>query len=203
MSRRAAASSSFPIAFYSPETKLAGGLGGLLTFRRLGAGTTERPSSIYFYAIYTQMKQFSMSWEPEFYFRKESWLAKGRLVVERYPDKFWGTGPDCPRIRPKRITRRGPSSFEGSLLRKVLPSANLYAGLQFRYERFRVLKSDPGGRLESGAIPGSGGATVTGLGFVLNRDSRDDIFFPRRGDYWLLSALFNSRAFGGDSPIRT
>ena len=87
-----------PIAFYSPETKLAGGLGGLLTFRRQGAGAAERPSSFYFYAIYTQMKQFSMSWEPEFYFRKESWLAKGRLVVERYPDKFWGTGPDCPRF---------------------------------------------------------------------------------------------------------
>ena len=80
----------------------------------------------------------------------------------------------------------------------MLPSANLYAGLQFRYERFRVLRSDPGGRLESGAVPGSGGATVTGLGFVLNRDSRDDIFFPRRGDYWLMSALINSRAFGGE-----
>jgi hypothetical protein len=85
-----------PLAFYSPETKLAGGLGGLLTFRRSGAGSTDRPSSFYFYAIYTQMKQFSMSWEPEFYFRKESWLAKGRLVIERYPDKFWGTGPDAP-----------------------------------------------------------------------------------------------------------
>ncbi len=79
----------------------------------------------------------------------------------------------------------------------MLPAANLYAGLQFRYEHFRVLKSDPGGRLESGAVPGGRGATVTGLGFVLNRDSRDDIFFPRRGDYWLMSALFNSRAFGG------
>ncbi len=186
-----------PIAFYSPETKLAGGLGGLLTFRRLGGGATDRPSSVYFYAIYTQMKQFSMSWEPEFYFRKESWLAKGRLVVERYPDKFWGTGPDAPDSAEEDYT---PRSFlvEGSVQRKVLPSLNLYAGLQFRYEHFRVLKSDPGGRLESGAVPGGRGATVTGLGFVLNRDSRDDIFFPRRGDYWLLSALFNSRGFGGE-----
>ncbi len=74
-----------PIAFYSPETKLAGGIGGLLTFRRSGAVSTDRPSSFYFYVIYTQMKQFSMSWEPEFYFRKGTWLAKGRLLVERYP----------------------------------------------------------------------------------------------------------------------
>lgn len=185
-----------PIVFYSPETKLAGGVGGLLTFRRSGAGAAERPSSIYFYMIYTQKKQFSMSWEPEFYFRRETWLAKGRLQVERFPDKFWGAGPDAADSAEEAYT---PRTFlvEGSVQRRVLPSANLYAGLQLRYERFRVIKSDPGGRLESGAVPGSRGATVTGLGVVLNRDSRDDIFFPRRGDYWMLSALFNSRAFGG------
>lgn len=81
-----------PLAFYSPETKIAGGLGGLLTFRPSRAGAAERPSSIYFYAIYTQLKQFSMSWEPEFYSRQETWLVKGRLLLERYPDKFWGIG---------------------------------------------------------------------------------------------------------------
>lgn len=186
-----------PIVFYSPETHIAGGLGGLLTFRRAGAVTTERPSSIYFYAIYTQLKQFSMSWEPELYFRKEAWLVKGRLQIERYPDKFWGVGPAAPGAAEEGYTPRS-IMLEASFLRKWIPSANLYAGLQIRYERYRIIKADPSGAIGRGAITGSGGGTATGIGFVLNRDSRDDVFFPRRGDYWLLSGLFNSRAFGGD-----
>jgi len=186
-----------PIVFYSPETKLAGGMGGLLTFRRTGARAAERPSSIYFYAIFTQRKQFSMAWEPEFYFNSESWLLKGRLLVQRYPDKFWGPGPEAPDSAEEDYTPR-TALLEGSFLRKVAPSANLFAGIQLRYERFRILKSDPGGAIGRDTVGGSRGATVTGLGFVLNRDSRDDIFFPCHGDYWLLSLLFNTKAFGGD-----
>jgi outer membrane protein assembly factor BamA len=185
-----------PIVFYSPETKLAGGVGGLLTFRRAGAEASERPSSIYFYTIYTQKKQFSTSWEPEFYFGRESWLVKGRLLFERYPDKFWGTGPEALAAAEENYTPR-TLVLEASVLRKILPEADIYAGLQFRYERFRVLSADPGGAIGKGAVPGSRGATVVGLGLALNRDTRDDIFFPRRGDYVIFSALFNSRALGG------
>lgn len=186
-----------PIAFYSPETKLAGGMGGLLTFRRAGARAAERPSSIYFYAIYTQKKQFSMAWEPEFYFDRETWLLKGRFLIERYPDKFWGTGPEAPDTAAEDYTPRS-ALLEASFLKKIAPSADLFAGVQLRYEKFSILKSDPWGAIGRDTVGGSRGATVTGLGFVLNRDSRDDIFFPRHGDYWILSALFNSRAFGGD-----
>jgi outer membrane protein assembly factor BamA len=186
-----------PIAFYSPETKFAGGVGGLLTFRRSGSGTVERPSSIYFYAIYTQLKQFSMSWEPEFYYRKEAWLLKGRLQVEKYPDKYWGVGPISPDAAEEGYTPRSVT-IEASFQRKLIPSAGLYAGLQARYERYTIIKVDPAGAIGRDAVVASGGGTATGIGFVLNRDSRDDIFFPRRGDYWMLSALFNAKAFGGD-----
>jgi outer membrane protein assembly factor BamA len=186
-----------PIVFYSPETKLAGGLGGLLTFRGSRAGAAGRPSSIYFYAIYTQLKQFSISWEPEFYFQKEAWLVKGRLLVERYPDRFWGIGPAASEAAEEGYTPRSVM-LEASFQRKVVPAANLYAGFQIRYERYRIVKADPVGIIGRGAIAGSGGGTGIGIGFVLNRDSRDDVFFPRRGDYWLLSAVFNARAIGGD-----
>jgi outer membrane protein assembly factor BamA len=186
-----------PIVFYSPETKLAGGMGGLLTFRRAGARAAVRPSSIYFYVIYTQLKQFSMSWEPEFYLRREDWLVKGRVLIERYPDKFWGIGPATPDAAEEGYTPRSVM-IESTFQKKVVPSAALYAGLQVRYERRKIIKVDPGGAIGRGAIAGSEGGTATGIGFVLNRDSRDDVFFPHRGDYWLLSALFNTKAIGGD-----
>jgi outer membrane protein assembly factor BamA len=186
-----------PIVFYSPETHMAGGLGGLMTFRRSGAGATERPSSIYFYAISTQLKQFSMSLEPESYFQKETWLLKGRLQVERYPDKFWGIGPAAIDVAEEGYTPRS-LLIESSVLRKVVPAANLYAGLQVRYEKDRMIKVDPAGAIGRDAVTGSDGGTATGIGFLLNRDSRDDIFFPRRGDYWQLSAMFNTKVLGGD-----
>jgi outer membrane protein assembly factor BamA len=187
-----------PIVFYSPETKFAGGIGGLLTFRPRRAEPSDRPSSIYFYGIYTQLKQFSTSWEPEFYFGKEAYLLRCRLLVERYPDKFWGVGPDSPDSAEENYTPRSVQ-IEASFLKKVLPRAQLYAGPQLRYENFRILKAGPPeALLGRGAVTGSAGGSVAGLGLILNRDSRDDIFFPHRGDYWQLSAMFNSRAFGGD-----
>ena len=109
-----------PIVFYSPETKIAGGLGGLLTFRPSRAGAAERPSSIYFYTIYTQLKQFSMSWEPEFYSRQETWLVKGRLLLERYPDKFWGIGPAAPDGAEEGYT---PRSVRGNICRSARPAS--------------------------------------------------------------------------------
>ena len=185
-----------PIVFYSPETKLAGGVGGLLTLRSPKATATDRPSSMYFYAIYTQMKQFTLSWEPEIYIGREAWWLKGRFLFERYPDKFWGIGPDAPDTAEECYTPR-TMMFEGYFLRQLVPSAGLYAGLQFRYERLRMLGTEPGGSLDRGAVGGSAGSTVAGVGLAVSRDSRDDIFFPRRGDYWLASLLRYSKALGG------
>ena len=186
-----------PILFYTPETKLAGGVGGLLAFRPSANPDGGRPTAVNFYALYTQRKQFMARLEPEIYLDREKYLIKGKFGFERYPDKFWGFGDSAPSTNEEDYTPRMLSA-EASFLKKIAPRASLYAGLQVIFQSFKIVSSDPGGRVATGSVPGATGGTVAGLGFVLNRDNRDDIFFPHRGDYWHLAAIFNGKALGGD-----
>jgi outer membrane protein assembly factor BamA len=57
---------------------------------------------------------------------------------------------------------------------------------------------EEGGMLDSELIPGSGGAKITGLGFVLNFDNRDNVYSSIRGNYLIFKGGFSSRNFGAD-----
>ncbi len=191
-----------PVLFYMPETKLGGGVGGLITYRPASSAPTERPSSLYFYAVYTQLKQFSTQWEPEFYFQKEKYLVRSKIVFEKYPDKFWGIGPDTPDEAEENFTPR-TFSVEASFQQKILTEQKLYAGLQYLFETYKILKTDPEGELVQGPWLGRSGATSSGLGFILNWDTRDNIFTPRRGNYWQLLMNFYRKFLGGDFNFTT
>ena len=186
-----------PIVFYTPETKLAGGIGGLMAFHPPGSPVGGRPWALSFYVICTQLKQFSAKMEPEIYLQDEKSLIKGKLDIERYPNKFWGFGENAPSSGEEGYTPR-IFSVEVSFQRKILPRASLYAGIQVGFERLKILRADSAGRISAGAVAGASGGTVAGLGFVLTRDNRDNIFYPHWGDYWQVSTVFNGKVLGGD-----
>jgi len=191
-----------PVVLYMPETKLGGGVGGLITFRPANSAPTDRPSSLYFYAIYTQRKQFSTQWEPEFYFQKEKYLLRSKILFEEYPDKFWGVGNDTPDKEEENYKPR-TFSVEASFQKRILAEQKLYAGIQYIFESYKMLESDSGKSLDQGAWPGSTGGTSSGLGFIINWDTRDNIFTPRRGNYWQLSTYFNRKFLGSDFSYTT
>jgi len=197
---KAAEKSSFvvlPIVFYTPETKFAGGIGGLFAFRPRSANASDRPSSISFYAIITQLKQFQTKWEPSLYLSHEKYLISGNLTLERFPGKYWGIGNGTADSAEEDFTPR-VISLEAAFQTKLFPKKPLYAGLTFVLENFKVMKTAPDQALASGKIPGSSGGTILGAGFILSWDSRDNVFFPRRGDYWQLTTYFNGKTLGGD-----
>jgi len=186
-----------PVLFNMPETKWGGGIGGLLTYRPAGSEPSARPSSLYFYAIYTQKKQFSTKWEPEVYLAKEKYLLKGRFIFEKYPEKFWGVGRDVADEREEDYT---PRSFvlEASFQKKIWPARNLYLGLLYQFENFKILKTEEGGQLAAGTWPGSSGGTISGAGFIVNWDTRDNVFYPSRGKFWQFSTAFCGSFLGSD-----
>lgn len=191
-----------PVILYMPETKLGGGVGGLITYRPAKSAPTERPSSLYFYAIYTQLKQFSTQWEPEFYFQKEKYLLRSKILFEKYPDKFWGIGGDTLNDAEEDFTPR-TFSVETSFQTRILAEQKLYAGIQYLFETYKMLETDPEKSLDQGQYLGSTGATSSGLGFILNWDTRDNIFTPKRGNYWQLITSFHRKFLGSDFNYTT
>ncbi len=186
-----------PVVFYMPETKWGGGLGGLITYRPLHSPAEARPSSLYFYAIYTQLRQFSTQMKPELYFKREDYLLTGKMVGEEFPDKFWGVGSATKDEAEEDFTPR-TASVEMSFQRKIWPKHNVYAGIYGQFETYKIVKAEPDGFLEKEVYPGSKRGKTSSFGLILNWDTRDNIFFPRRGYYCQLLAHVSRGFLGSD-----
>jgi hypothetical protein len=193
-----------PLAYYTPETRLAGGVGGILAFRPAAgrppqseAPSGARPSSLLFSAVYTQNDQFTLQVKPEIYGPREDWVLTGSAEWSRFPSRFFGLGNDSPEAAGELMT---PIQLlaEIQVQRRIIPALGLYAGVMAVLERYRFRSFAPGGLLDTGAYEGSGGGWLAGLGLVVKTDTRDSVFLPRRGRFWQVSAVFHEARPGSD-----
>ncbi len=198
-----------PVIFYMPETRWGLGGGGQFTYRSKNAPKESRPSSLLFQVYYTQNKQYGIDLTPEIYLKKEAYLIRGFFKISKFPDKFWGIGNDTPDLEEgledADYLNYTPQmfNFDLSVQRRILKEERLYAGLQYKYEYLEIKDWAPLGLLASGEITGSRGGKLSSLGFLLNWDTRDNIFFPLTGNYFMISADFYSSTVGSEFDFTT
>lgn len=186
-----------PILYYTPETRWAGGVGGLFTFRPSGSQEKSRPSALTFAAITTQNRQFILNLKPELYFKNGSTIIISYLDLKKFPDKFYGIGNNSPNEAEESYTLQ-QISLELSIHKKLWTAKNTYAGLLYNFDHYKFLELEPDGQLASGMIPGTRGGIASGYGAVFKWDSRDNIFFPTVGNFIQLSASMYASVFGSD-----
>ncbi len=186
-----------PGIFSMPETKLGVGVGGLFALRPAGSAPTARPSSLYFVAIYTQLKQFEVGLKPELYLHNERYFLNADLIVNKFPNKYWGIGNDVAEDWEENYTPRTLSA-DLSFQRKLSAAKKVYVGILYRFEHIKMLKTDEGKRLAAGDVPGSQGGVTSGSGFIVNWDSRDNLFYPRSGNYFQVKTIFYGGLLGSD-----
>ena len=85
-----------PFIYYSPETKLAFGGGGVLNFRTGRRKEESRTSTVWAYASYNMARQFSVLVRPEIYLRSNDIYLQTNIRWERSPQLFFGVGNDMP-----------------------------------------------------------------------------------------------------------
>ena len=87
----------YPYLFYTPETELAFGAGGIMYFR-----TARKPdlnlSSILLSGYYTINNQYSLTLSPELYFSRNKYIARGTFNFGKFLDKFYGYGSTSEEI---------------------------------------------------------------------------------------------------------
>ncbi len=184
-----------PIIYYSPETRLAFGAGALMNYRLGGDKKNTRPSSVGLLAIYTLNKQVQLSLRPEVYLPGNTFMLGAELGYELYPQDFYGIGNDTSDANVESYT---PETLDFKFLVKRKIFGSIFVGVNYQVEKTIIRKVKPDGMLASGTIPGSQGGIISGFGFSLSWDDRDNVFFPRRGYYVQLGADFYSDAFGSD-----
>lgn len=166
-----------PLVIYTPETHVA--LGGLVVqFFRIGNAPIEsRVSSVAVDALVTTRRQAIFEIMPDLYWDEESNHIFGKLEYQRFPDSFWGIGPDTPDYEERYDRER--LRLRLGLQRRVF--GNFFAGVYGEWMYFDATYSDPNGTFLRQNVPGEEGGFTSGLGPMLTFDSRDNAVSSRSG----------------------
>ncbi|MFC2165565.1 BamA/TamA family outer membrane protein [Acidobacteriota bacterium] len=186
---------ALPVIFYSPETKLAFGVGGGYYFRTVKGDALTNLSHLNGFMIYTLRNQFRITLAPDFYFKRNVYRLQGALSFSYFTDKLFGVGPDTTKDMEENFISR-IYIFNLNLQRKIF--LGFSGGIKLELARSTLVEVDEDGLLATGKILGSEGGISSGLGLALNWDTRDNINFPVLGSYHQAYVVFFRRTLGSD-----
>ncbi len=186
---------AIPFIYYSPETKLAFGGGGVLNFRAGRNKEQTRASTVWAFGSYNLARQFQVVVKPEIYFERNRFFLSGNIRYERTPQIFFGVGNDMPSTAEESYTPR-IMTVQMGVKKKFL--GHLFAGVQYDFEQMTMESVEPGGILSSGSITGSRGGLLSGFGVSLDWDTRDGVLYPRKGVFFQLTADTYGAMTGSD-----
>jgi len=184
----------YPYLFYTPETQLAFGAGGIMYFR-----TAKKPdlnlSSILLSGYYTINNQYSLTLTPELYFSRNKYIARGTFNFGKFLDKFYGYGSNSEEIdNPDYFTQ----NFGVNLNFQADVSEYFEIGAIYDFLHTNVIDKKSNPFLHNDDILGSNGGVSSGLGFKLVWDSRDFVYLPTNGGYYIFSVVYYKKAIGSD-----
>ncbi len=188
--------SGYPYAYYTPETQLAVGVGGIATFYTAESAVL-RPSKLTLSGYYTTNKQYKLSLGTKLF------LSRNRHVLDLngsygfYVDKFWGVGNDTPDLGLEQYESKGWSFDTDLLVPTVIDwGKNVRFGFIYHFRWDEITDRKDNTNLLVGGVEGSEGGTVSGLGIQWNWDSRDSVFYPTHGVYSEFSMRFQGSLLG-------
>lgn len=184
---------ALPVLFRLPETRLGGGVVGTSTFSFAKDSVGSKPSQISFGLTFTQNKQILAFAPFSIFYDNNKYYFNGDNGWYKFNYLYYGIGEN--RVAEERFDVQFPRI---RLLASRLVAPNIYAGVRYQYESFRVTGTQEGGELASGRIQGSDFSRSSSLGPSVLRDTRDQVFYPRRGMFGELYVLPTSKLFGAD-----
>ncbi len=186
---------AYPFIFYTPETSLAFGAGGVVSFK-LSDKFGSKPSNVTASGFYSINNQYDFTLIPEVYFSEDKFKVWFKFNYGKIFDRFYGVGNSSPEIENDRYFQEN-FIFNLKLLTKAF-SEELKLGIIYEYRYMNVADKLGNPFLESGLLPGSDGGTTSGLGFVATFDTRDNIFYPHSGGYYEFSITSFQKKIGSD-----
>ena len=187
---------ALPVVFYSPDTKLGGGAGGLLTFNFKSDSIGARRSSVTVGAVYTQLNQLLLYFPFQLFPKNQAYWVSGELGYFRYVFNYFGTGnvenpkyTERYKTEPNYIEKYSATfpRIRFNVSKKIKP--NLFLGVRYAFDDFTFTKKDStsSGILLDTKLTGANGGRVSGIGVQTNYDSRDRLFYPTKG--WVAEAF--------------
>lgn len=187
---------AYPFAFYSPETELAFGAGGMVYFK-MAQKQKLNLSKITLSAYYTTNKQYCFSAAPRIFFPGiNKFYLEGGLNFSKSDLVFYGTGNNSPDIDSCNYTAK---TFEiKAQVTNFRIFKNVQTGLIYEYSSCNIINKKNNPYLLDQSIPGVDGGIIGGFGFALILDNRNNTSYPSSGEYAKFTAVFFRKPFGSN-----
>src|SRR5690554_5149543 len=183
-----------PAVSYSPETNLGVGVGALKIFRQRD-GRLNRPSTLPISLLYTLNKQIIFTTSLDLWMRGNTDNVQAWLELASYSFRFYGIGNELA-AENEELYATQYVHFHINYQKQI--SSGLYLGPRYEFRADDIYKTETGGMLDVGQVPGSDGQKISGLGLVVNFDTRNNIFQPRKGSFHQAS-LMSFQSFLGSN----
>lgn len=167
---------------YEPETETYVGAVSLFTLDFYQDGLT-RTSNAKAEFSYTWRKQSIFEVEWDYFLREEQWFTQGEMHFSKYPDFYYGIGPDTPESN-ELLYESNRFIFEAGIFKNM--GRQLFLGLGLRRLSYGNVDSETDhtfSELQSSAI--------FGLKAALFKDSRNSLLTPTSGKMYRLEAGYN------------
>ncbi len=187
----------YPYIFYSPESKLAVGAGGLMFFRT-AANKELKPSKVLLSVFYTTNKQYNLVLSPEIYFPGiDKFYFSSRLNFSNEVGRFFSVGNKTPDIDTvsEYLTQQFNVTLE--IASKNLVFQNLHTGIIYEYANNTMIDKRKNPYFNNN-VPGEDGGKIGGAGLSITFDHRNNIFYPSEGTYLKLQGVFYRKFFLSD-----
>lgn len=186
----------YPYAYYTPETELAFGVGGIATFYT-GEESDLRPSKVLLSGYYTTNKQYKFTLNPEVYFSDNRYFAGMDFSFGHYVDKFYGIGNDSPDLDLESYVADRFS------LELVIETPPLFfvsdrSGFVYDFQHTDIVDYEENPYLQDTEVTGSEGGMVSGVGGKWIWDRRNHSFYPTHGDLHELKMVVYTPSLGSD-----
>jgi hypothetical protein len=184
---------AYPYAFYSPETNLAFGAGGIVSTK---LAEETKSSSATLSGYYSINNQFDITLQPEIYFTKNSYKLWAKINYGEIFDYFYGIGNQTANVDNDQY-------LQGNFLTQIKFQPKLFddrlnLGFSYEFRHLNILDRKDNPNLDNKNLIGINGGTTSGLGIVASWDSRDNIFYPHTGGYYEFNATSFQKCFGSD-----
>lgn len=171
----------FPVIVKSPEYSWGAGVAGTYFFR-LWHDSTTRTSNIKNVTFYTLRNQLIFASDGTVYFPNERFIFHMLLSFSHFPDRFWGLGNETPSSNQENYSITQYNIYP-QLLRKIF--SDFYLGISYEYQNVYKFEYNKDGSslFDTENITGKNGGKISGAGFLVTWDSRNNAFSPSKGLY--------------------
>jgi outer membrane protein assembly factor BamA len=176
---------AYPYIFYSPETSLAFGGGGIVYFKlsdRLNAKSSSITPSFY----YTVNGQYDITVIPELFLFNDNFKIWSKINYASIFDRYYGIGNSTAEIEDDKYLQ---DNFQIQVkLQPKLFDERLNIGINYEFRNMSVDDKLGNPYLDDTTLVGREGGLTSGLGLAVSWDTRDNNFYPSSGGYYEIYA---------------